>query len=125
MSMGKRTYFDGPAFVGVLATTLAPFRIVAMNTDGTVRTATAVDDEIIGTGCNEADMAIGERLDVANQAGLPPVVAGAAFNAGVWLTTDSTGRAVLSSTATDSRIGRAAEASTAAGDIVGYIPSIR
>ena len=125
MSMGKRTYFSGTPYTGVLATTLAPFRIVAMNTDGTLKTATAVGDAIIGTGCNEADMAIGETLDVAAQAGLPPVVAGAAFNAGVWLTTDGTGRAILSSTVTDSRIGRSAEAATAAGEIVGYIPSFR
>lgn len=124
MSMGSKSYLMGPHFVGVLTTTLAPFRIVAMDTDGTVRTATAVGDAIIGTGVNEAAMAIGEYIDVARQ-GVPPVVAGAAFNAGVWLTTDSTGRAVTSSTATDSRIGRAAVAATAAGEIVSYIPALR
>lgn len=124
MGMASKSYLKGLHFVGVLSTTHAPFRIVAMNTDGTIRTATAVGDSIIGTGVNETAMAIGDRLDVACT-GLPPVVAGAAFNAGVWLTTDATGRAILSTAATDSRIGRAAIAATAADELVSYIPAIR
>ena len=124
MGMAYKSYLEGKHFVGLLTTTLAPHRIVAMDTDGTVRTATAVGDSIIGTGVNETTLAIGDRIDVARQ-GLPPVVAGAAFNAGVWLTTDGTGRAILSSTATDSRIGRAAIAATAADELVSYIPAIR
>jgi hypothetical protein len=92
-------------------------KIVQMDTataDG-IKIATAVGNILLGV--TDIDIAIGEEQSY-QRTGKARVLAGAAFNRGDKLTTDGSGRAIVSTTpATDGLIGRAWTAATGANDI--------
>lgn len=97
------------------------YRIVKF--DGTVKTtvlkAAAAADALIGV-AEGVDIAASGRVDVV-MLGLAKVIAGAAFNPGAYLTSDGSGRAIVSAAAAgvnNGIVGIAMEEATAAGDIV-------
>jgi NH3-dependent NAD+ synthetase len=103
------------------AAVIEAFRIVKF--DGTTKTsvlkAAAATDAPIGVS-DGVDIAASGRVDVV-LSGLTKVTAGAAFNPGAYLTSDSAGRAVAAAPAAGTNngiVGIAVEEATALGDIV-------
>lgn len=91
--------------------------IVQMDTTAAkgIKRAAAVGNILLGV--TDIDIAIGEDQSYQRN-GKCRVLTGAAFNRGDKLTTDATGRAIVSTTpATDGLIGRALTASLAANDL--------
>lgn len=99
---------------------ITPWTIVKVGSDSShVATATTAADAMLGV-TGEVGPASGERVDIS-LAGIEYVVAGAAFSAGVALTSDGSGRAIAAAPATGvnvTTIGTALEAASAAGDVV-------
>lgn len=108
------------------ATNAAIGRSRIVRFDGTTQTlvlqASASTDNLIGV-AEGVEIAASERVDVV-LSGVAEVVAGAAFNAGAKLTSDSAGRAVAAapSAGTNAQIvGVALQQAGAAGDIVSIL----
>lgn len=100
------------------ATAIAKYRVVKLDAaDDSVALATAVSDPLIGVSAAPADIASGARIDVTFS-GIVLAEAGAAIDKNADLTVDASGRVVASAAGTDSIIGRALEAATAAGDVI-------
>ena len=94
---------------------------------GEAAPATAATDKILGVS-DSIPQASGNMVDVAVE-GVHKVVAGAAFDAGDMLTSDSQGRAIRATFAASTTkyvIGKALAPAVAAGDIVAFavFPSI-
>lgn len=92
--------------------------------DGTDKTkvlkAAAATDAIVGVSQETVATAASERISITHL-GVVRITAGAAFNPGALLTSDSSGRAVAAapSAGTNNRVGAVAlEEATAAGDLV-------
>jgi hypothetical protein len=101
------------------------FFIVKQATDRTVSLSSAATDFHIGV--IQLGAASGGEVSIAarNKDGTFKVAAGAAITAGTFLTADSTGRAVSTTTPNDEVIGVAQEAASAAGQIIEYLPLSR
>lgn len=98
------------------------YYIVKQQTDRSLVLASASTDELFGV-INHPAIAGGEVSVVGRNAdGTFKVVAGAAITAQTYLTTDSSGRAVSTTSSGDQLIGIAQEAASAAGQIIEYMP---
>lgn len=108
--------------------TIAPFTIVKGTANaGEAAPATAATDKVLGV-ADSIGQSAGNMVDVAIE-GVHKVVAGAAFDAGDMLVSDSQGRAIratFSASTTRYVIGKALAPAAAAGDIVAFavFPSI-
>lgn len=94
------------------------YRIVKPGSSGGVITAAAATDKLLGTS-DEISTAIGDVVDVAVSP-YPWVTLGGTVAAGDWLTSDSQGRAIATTTTGNQVIGRAAKAGVV-GDEINYI----
>lgn len=101
------------------------YYIVKQQTDRTIVLASAATDFLFGVLHKPA--ASGGEVSVAarNMDGTFKVIAGATFAAGVYLTSDSAGKAIGTTTANNEVIGVAQEAATAVGQIIEYLPLSR
>jgi hypothetical protein len=107
------------------AVAVAAFTIVRGTANaGEATPATAATDKILGV-ADSVPQAAGNMVDVAIE-GIHKVVAGAAFDAGDMLMTDTQGRAiraVFAAGQTRHVIGKALAPAVAAGDIVAFLVS--
>jgi len=88
--------------------------LVKVDAAGTVSIADAATDAIIGI-AKHTTSATGERLTVIPFEGFQKVRAGEAINEGSWLTVESGGRVVATTTDTQEVIGMSASASSDLG----------
>ncbi len=108
--------------------TIAAFTIVKKGADdNNVVAAAAATDKLLGvtTGPVQLTSATGDRVDVVVQ-GVAEVLAGAAFVVGDKLTSDASGRAIVSAAAAGTNnpvVGVALKDASAAGDIVQILVS--
>ena len=91
-------------------------RWVKLSAENTVAQATADTDAIVGVQHDIPYAAVGAQVAVV-LSGTPKIMAGAAFSAGAFLTTDGSGRAITA-VSTKRFHGVAIQAAAAAGDIV-------
>lgn len=101
------------------------FYIVKMSTGRTVVLATAATDFLFGVIHKGSTSGGAVSIASRNTDGTFKVAAGNTFSQGAYLTADSTGRAVATTTPNDEIIGVACEAATVAGQIVEYLPLAR
>lgn len=100
------------------ATSLATkqFYIVKQHTDGTMILAAAATDKIVGVLQNKP--AVGQAA-LVRFLGTTKVVAGGTISVGAWVTADSNGKAVATTTDKDVVLGKyLGTASAASGDII-------
>mgnify|MGYP000122456487 CR=1 FL=1 len=98
---------------------IAVYTIVKFGaTDGSVVTAAAATDKLIGTAGNVAPTT-GERVDVA-RSGIDQVVLGGTVARGDALTSNASGAAIATTTAGNRIIGFA-EVSGVSGDVIDYV----
>lgn len=120
-------YNDGPYITRLAGADLSAkqFYIVKQGTDRTVTLASAATDFAVGV--LQTGAASGGEVSIAarNKEGTFKVVAGATFSANAYLTADSTGRAVGTTTSGDELIGVAQEAAGTIGQVVEYLPLSR
>ena len=91
--------------------------LVKVDAAGTVSIADAATDAIIGIAAHTT-AASGERLSVIPFVGFQKVRAGAAINEGSWLTVESGGRVVATTTDTQEVIGMSASDSSDLGFVL-------
>lgn len=100
------------------ATSLATkqFYLVKQHTDGTMILAAAATDKIVGVLNNKPAIGAAARVQLN---GTAKVVAGGTISVGAWVTADSAGKAVATTTAGDVVIGKfLGTAAAASGDII-------
>ena len=90
--------------------------VVQLDADGRVSIADAADDFLLGIAAHTSDAA-GDKVSVIPLSGYQRARAGASINEGSWLTVESGGRVIATTTDTNECIGIAAEAA-ADGDLV-------
>ena len=111
-------YISLPGLTASATLAAHQYKIVKLaSTAGQVIVAAANTDKIIGAVQN--DPAAGEPADIC-AIGVGKVQAQANVAFGDWLTSDTTGRAKATTSASDIILGQALEAASAAGDIVQY-----
>ncbi len=114
---GMHTSLAGLTASGTLAT--SQYKIVKFaSTAGQVIVGAAATDNLIGVLMN--DPTSGQPADIA-VLGIAKVQAEASQSAGDWVTTSTTGRAKVTSSANNDVLGKLLEASTDAGDIVAIL----
>ena len=100
------------------ATSLATkqFYIVKQHTDGTMILAAAATDKIVGVLQNKPAV---DQAALVRFLGTTKVVAGGTISVGAWVTADSNGKAVATTTDKDVVLGKyLGTASAASGDII-------
>lgn len=98
------------------------YYISKLDASGKVVLATAATENLLGV-IHDGGRVSGDTVSVQliNGTGTFKVVAGATFSAGAYLTTDSNGKAIATTTTGDRVFGRAVRACTNAGQIVEYV----
>jgi len=123
------TYPSGYDFTVGGTVNTCPYLIVKLNGSLQVVPATAATDQLIGVLRNTptqtgsaavANYPQNADVHIRNAAGQFKVQAGGSFSAGAYLTANSSGQAVATTTSGDQIIGIAEQASTGAGQIITY-----
>ena len=109
--------FDRSFVCGSASLITKQFYIVKQDTDGTLILSSAATDKHVGVLLNKP--AVGVSALVRLGMGTCKVVAGGTITVGAWVTSDSNGKAVATTTNKDNVIGKfLGAASAASGDII-------
>ena len=108
--------FERSFTCGATSIATKQFYIVKQHTDGTMILAAAATDKIVGVLQNKP--AVGQAA-LVRFLGTTKVVAGGTISVGAWVTADSNGKAVATTTDKDVVLGKyLGTASAASGDII-------
>ena len=108
--------FERSFITGAASLATKQFYIVKQHTDGTVILSAAATDKHVGIVQNKPAVGAAANIQIG---GTAKVISGGTITVGAWVTSDSSGKAVATTTDKDVVIGKyLGSASAASGDII-------
>ncbi len=119
--MSTRTEGNRKTYKAAADYRLKQYYIMYLSAEGVVTIASAASQLLIGTLENKPNIDENAEVFLNNSNGTGKVIAGGSITLGQYLTADSSGKAVATTSAGDHLIGKALQAADS-GDIIEYQP---